>query len=54
MLEYRINAQTLAGKKVTITAPVEGYHEKLHAPILGLKMMTDEQWEALARKQRKE
>ena len=46
----KLTAHTHTGGTVTISAPASEYHPKTGAPIVELKQMSDEQWNALAKK----
>ena len=48
MFTYTFKTRTVKGEAMELTVPIEGIHPTTKAPILELKMMADEHWNALA------
>ena len=50
-MRYELKAYTVNSKECrTITVPVVGFDVKHNAPIVEIPMMSDEQWEELAKR----
>lgn len=54
MITYTIKTQTVKGRPVEVSVSVEGTEPRTGALLIALNMITDEQWNALVRKQKPE
>ena len=42
--------KVVTGESMTITVPVTGYHRQIQVPIIELNQISDDEWQALAKK----